>query len=44
MVSMIVVAKDKDTVYLSGNTNDRQKMDIREIQNTNFRMIKFSSH
>lgn len=40
--AMIVVAKDKDTIYLSGNTNDREKMDIRDISNTNFRMVKFN--
>lgn len=40
--AMIVVAKDKDTIYLSGNTNDREKMDIRDISNTNFRLVKFN--
>lgn len=40
--SMMVIDKDDKTVYLTGNSNDRQRMDIREIKDTNFRAIKFT--
>lgn len=39
---MFVVKKDSETVYLTGHTNDREALDIRNIQGDNFRVIKFS--
>ncbi|WP_242220165.1 amidase domain-containing protein [Bacillus cereus group sp. BfR-BA-01380] len=41
--AMFVVKKDAATVYLTGHTNDREALDIRNIQGDNFRVIKFSS-
>lgn len=40
--SMVVVDKDASTVYLTGNTTDRERMDIRQIKNNNIRAIKFT--
>ncbi|MGA5592444.1 amidase domain-containing protein [Enterococcus mundtii] len=41
--SMVVVDKDTSTVYLTGNTNDRERLDINQIKNTNnIRAIKFT--
>ncbi|PEP57864.1 MULTISPECIES: amidase domain-containing protein [Bacillus] len=40
--AMFVVKKDSETVYLTGHTNDREALDIRNIQGDNFRVIKFS--
>ncbi|QEL82906.1 hypothetical protein DN407_31430 (plasmid) [Bacillus sp. JAS24-2] len=41
--AMFVVKKDAETVYLTGHTNDREKLDIRDIRDKyNFRVIKFS--
>ncbi|MFP8918512.1 amidase domain-containing protein [Enterococcus innesii] len=40
--SMVVVDKDASTVYLTGNTTDRERMDIRELKDNNIRVIKFT--
>lgn len=40
--SMVVIDKDSTTVYLTGNSNDRQRMDIRSITGNNIRAIKFT--
>lgn len=40
--SMVVVDKDASTVYLTGNTTDRERMDIRDIKDNNIRAIKFT--
>ncbi|WP_208423063.1 amidase domain-containing protein [Latilactobacillus fragifolii] len=40
--AMMVIDKDQETVYLTGNDNNRERMDIRDISNTNFRLIKFT--
>ncbi|MEQ6207834.1 amidase domain-containing protein [Enterococcus mundtii] len=40
--SMVVIDKDASTVYLTGNTIDRKRMDIRDLKDTNIRTIKFT--
>lgn len=40
--SMVVVDKDTSTVYLTGNTTDRERMDIRDLRDNNIRAIKFT--
>ncbi|MFL0439145.1 hypothetical protein DVA85_28460 [Acinetobacter sp. RIT592] len=40
--SMVVIDKDSSTVYLTGNSNDRERMDIRNITGNNIRAIKFT--
>lgn len=40
--SMVVIDKDVSTVYLTGNTIDRERMDIRDIKDNNIRAIKFT--
>lgn len=40
--SMVVIDKDATTVYLTGNTTDRERMDIRHIKDNNIRAIKFT--
>lgn len=40
--SMVIIDKDESTVYLTGNTTDRERMDIRSIKDNNIRAVKFT--
>lgn len=40
--SMVVIDKDASTVYLTSNTIDRERMDIRNIKDNKIRAIKFT--
>lgn len=40
--SLAVIDKDHETVYLTANSNNRKRMDIREIKSVNIRAIKFT--